>query len=320
MPRRLWRAAAIMNEGMLRIMAFDVAKLPAQAGRVFVVTGANSGVGYWDTRMLAAKGARIVMACRNVTKGAEAKAEIEAAVPDAQLEVMALDLGDLSSVRRFADDFRARYDHLDVLINNAGVMWVPKGTTADGFETHFGTNVLGHVLLTSLLLDLMPDSSDSRVVTVSSSAHKGVAFNFDDVAWEKSYSKVRAYRSSKLANLLFALELQRRLDAAGSKVLSVAAHPGMSINTGLVQSEWLKRVISIIAAPLDNSPDNAALPTVLAAIGPDVRGGQFFGPTGLGELKGDPGLSTPSNQARDVVAARKLWDIAEKLTGATWKI
>ena len=199
-------------------------------------------------------------------------------------------------------------------------MWVPQGKTADGFETHFGTNFLGHFLLTSLLLDRLPDTAASRVVTLSSSAHRGYKLNLDDLQFEKSYSRVGAYRSSKLETLMFALELQRRLENAGRRVESVASHPGMSINTGLIQNQRLKRVLSILTRPLDNPPREAAKPTVYAAIAPDVRGGQYYGPTGFMKSKGEPGIDQPSAQALVRHNAEKLWAIADELTDAKWTI
>lgn len=299
-------------------MAVELDLMPSHAGRVFVVTGANAGVGYETTLMLARTGATVVMACRNAQKASVAKQSIEKIVPGVQLEVMTVDLGDLTSVLRFAGQVRDRYGQVDVLINNAGVIFVPRGTTVDGFETHFGTNVLRPFLLTSLLVDVMPDTAESRVVTMTSNTHKWYRLDFDDLQSQRSYSRTSAYGRSKLANLLFALELQRRLDAAGSHVLSVATHPGMSNGTAVREDQLLRKLLLFATAPLNNPVAEAAKPPVIAALAREIRGGDYIGPQGFLNFRGTPGRSAPAPHALDVADARNLWESAEKLTGATW--
>lgn len=301
-------------------MGFSLEGMPAQDGRTAVVTGANAGLGFETTRMLAQRGAQVVMACRSEERAAAAKGQLAAAVPGARLEVMVLDLGSLASVREFARRFRERYERLDLLVNNAGVMLVPRGRTGDGFETTLGTNHLGHFLLTSLLLDLLPDQPQSRVVTVSSATHKAGKINFADLQSDRSYSRAGAYAQSKLANLMFALELHRRLERSGRELLSVAAHPGIAASTSLIRQRWLRNVWRYAGAVVSNSTHESAKSTIMAALDPAVTGGQYYGPQGFLELKGGPGTVEPSRNAQDPDQARRLWELSEELTGASFPL
>ncbi len=284
--------------------------IPDQTGRVIIVTGANSGIG-WDTaRALAQKGATVIMACRNLEKARPAAEQIKALNPTGKAIVMPLDLADLDSVRSFATAFRSAYNRLDVLINNAGVMNTPYGKTAQGFEQQFGTNHLGHFALTGLLLDLLDATPGARIVTVSSMVHRFGPINFDNLNGEQRYSPNGAYWQSKLANLLFTYELQRRLSAAGQKTLSVAAHPGWTA-TNLQQHSGYYQILNPLLA---QKTAMGALPTLYAATAPDVRGGEYFGPGGLFEMRGYPRKVSSSARSHDEASAQRLWAISEDLT------
>lgn len=290
---------------------------PSQAGRIMIVTGANTGLGFENALTLAQKGAKVIMACRNMAKANAAKAKIEAAVPQANLEVMEIDLSKLSSVRNFAKAYQAKHDRLDVLINNAGVMMPPYTRTEDGFELQFGANYLGHFLLTGLLLDTILKTPDSRIVTLSSNVHKNGKINFDDLQSEKEYSASDAYAQSKLACLMFTYELQRRLERAGhSQTISVGSHPGIA-TTEL--SRHMPRLLYIalkytLAPFMTHPPREGAKPTTMAAIG-EAQGGDYFGPTGFQEFKGKPGKVTSSDLSKDEEIAKRLWEVSEKLVG-----
>ncbi len=294
---------------------WDTRLLLDQSGKVVIVTGAGSGLGFEIVRAFVSKGAKVVMAVRNPVKGDEAKEKIRKERPRAAIDVMKLDLAELASIRRFADDFRKRYSRLDLLINNAGVMAPPYGKTADGFELQFGTNHLGHFALTILLMDMLKKVPGSRVVTVSSGAHSFGVLDFDDLNWEKRrYNKWQAYGDSKLSNLYFTRELQRLLDEEGIHVLAVAAHPGWAA-TGLQRHQgWLVLLNNFFAQP----PGMGALPMLYAATAPDVHGGEYFGPDGMGEMRGYPVKVRSSRRSRDMSAARELWEVSEKMTGIRW--
>lgn len=296
-------------------------EIPDQRGRTAIVTGANSGLGRIVARELAGRGAKVILASRDSTKGEEAARAITTAFPSSTVEASQLDLANLSSIRAFADRIRAGNDHIDLLINNAGVMASPYRRTADGFELQFGTNHLGHFALTGLLLPLLHGPQDARVVTVSSLNHRGGQMRFDDLQGEHDYSRWGAYAQSKLANLLFAFELERRLKAAGWRVISVAAHPGYSATnlqlTGPAPHERLMmRVSNRLFA---QSAEMGALPILYAATAPDLRGGSYVGPDGAGEIRGYPALVYATTRAEDVEDARRLWDISERLTGVTYE-
>jgi NAD(P)-dependent dehydrogenase (short-subunit alcohol dehydrogenase family) len=296
--------------------------IPDQDARLAVVTGANSGLGLVTAHELARHGAHVVLACRNTDKGEEAARTIAADAPDARVDVRALDLGSLESVRSFADALGSEHDALDLLINNAGVMAPPRRTTADGFELQFGTNHLGHFALTGLLTGVLEKGRDSRVVTLSSGAHRIGKIDFDDLQRERRYSRWRAYGQSKLSNLMFALELDRRLRAAGSPVLSLAAHPGYAAtNLQSAAAPLLDRLLMKVGnLVIAQSAEMGALPTLYAATAPDVEGGMFIGPDGVGEQRGHPTPVGPSQAATDADVAAKLWTVSEELTGVQFEL
>ena len=298
------------------------ADVPDQSGRVVVVTGANTGIGYATAAVLAYRGAHVVLAVRNLTKGNEALARIVAASPGADVTLQALDLSSLDSVRTAAGALRDAYPRIDLLINNAGVMLTPKQLTADGFELQFGTNHLGHFALTGLLLDRLRNVRGSRVVTVSSMAHRMRAgIHFDDLQWERRYNRGAAYGQAKLANLLFTYELQRRLVAAGAQTIATAAHPGGS-NTELTRNlpAIVRPVLAVLGPVLFQSAAMGALPTLRAATDPTVAGGQYYGPDGIGQQRGHPTLVESSAQSHDEDLQRRLWAVSEELTGVRFGI
>ena len=292
--------------------------VPGQPGRLAVVTGANTGLGFETARVLAARGASVVLAVRDTGKGKQAAARIAATAPGADVMVQPLDLASLDSVRAAAAELRARHPRIDLLINNAGVMFTPRQATRDGFELQLGTNHLGHFALTGLLLEQMLPVPGSRVVTVSSLAHRIRArINFDDLHGERSYRRVAAYSQSKLANLMFTYELARRLAAAGTTI-AVAAHPGLAgteltRNSPPIAAFFYARVISQKAAM-------GALPTLRAATDPGVLGGQYYGPGRLFGARGYPKLAQPSRQSRDTAIQRRLWTVSEELTRVTFPV
>jgi NAD(P)-dependent dehydrogenase (short-subunit alcohol dehydrogenase family) len=300
---------------------WTAADVPDQEGRVAVITGANTGIGYEAAAVLAAKGAQVVLAVRNTDKGSAAAERIRAALPHADVTVRELDLTSLDSIRAAADELRADYPRIDLLINNAGVMMTEKGTTKDGFELQLGTNHLGHFALTGQLLDNLLPVEGSRVVTISSGAHRFGSMNFDDLQSERSYNRVTAYGQSKLANLLFTYELNRRLSAKGAPTIAVAAHPGGS-NTELTRNLWpvLRQPIQLVWGLLAQSAEMGALPTLRAATDPDVRGGQYYGPDGIGEQRGHPKLVQSNGRSYDEAAQRRLWSVSEELTGVTFPV
>lgn len=284
--------------------------IPDQRGRVAVVTGANTGLGYETAKALAERGASVVLAVRDVEKGEQAAARMTGDVT-----VQALDLTSLDSVRTAAAALRSRLDRIDLLINNAGVMYTPKQTTRDGFEMQFGTNHLGPFAFTGLLLDLMLPVPGSRVVTVSSTGHRiQAAIHFDDLQWEHSYSRAAAYGQSKLANLMFTYELQRRLAPHGTTI-AVAAHPGVS-NTELARNTpaALRLPLTWLAPLITQTPAMGALPTLRAATDPAVLGAQYYGPSGRNQIKGHPQPVTSSPDSYDLTVQQQLWSISEDLT------
>lgn len=297
---------------------WTAADIPDQSGRTAVITGANTGLGYETARALAAHGARVVLAVRNLDKGKAAADLIAQRTPGAEVTVQDLDLSSLASVRTAAEQLRANHDRIDLLINNAGVMMTPKETTQDGFELQFGTNHLGHFALTGLLLDRLLATPGSRVVTVSSMGHRLFARNgirFDDLQWQRGYSRTGAYGQAKLANLMFTYELQRRL--TGTTTIAAAAHPGAS-RTELARNlpRLVDRAFSLF--PLTQDSDMGALPTLRAATDPGVIGGQYYGPDGLGEQRGYPKVVSSSAVSHDTDAQRRLWSISEELTGVVF--
>ena len=297
--------------------------VPDQRGRLAIVTGSNTGLGYDTARVLAERGAKVVMAVRDTAKGDAAAARIREITPGADITVTKLDLGSLTSVRESGAELGAAYPRIDLLINNAGVMYPPKQTTSDGFELQFGTNHLGHFALTGLLLPNLLPVEGSRVVVVASIAHNIRAkIDFDDLQWEKRrYDRVASYGQSKLANLLFTYELQRRLAAAKANTIAVAAHPGVAATelvrhvpgAGLPGVNWL-------SGKLLNTSELGALPTLRAATDPAVQGGQYWGPDGFRELRGHPVLVTSNTASHDIATQQRLWQVSEELTGVTYPI
>lgn len=288
-------------------------RIPQQTGRLAIVTGANSGIGYETAKALADAGAAVILACRSDEKGQEAAGRIVAEHPQARVSVKTLDLSSLASVRAFAAEMIREHDRLDLLINNAGVMMPPERTlTEDGFELQFGINHLGHFALTALLLDLMIGTAGSRVVTVSSSAHRWGEINFDDLNWERrGYRRMPAYGQSKLANLLFTFELQRRLERVRAATVALAAHPGWTGTNLQRHSGAFRRLNPVFAM----NPWQGALPTLYAATAPDAQGGEYYGPDGLMEIRGYPTRVATSDAALEVEVAERLWRVSEALTG-----
>lgn len=289
---------------------WTTADISDQSGRVALITGANSGIGLETAKVLASKGASVVLACRNEAKAKAARASIKG-----EVTVLKLDLADLASVRDAADRFKIEHQRLDLLVNNAGIMAPSKrAETADGFESQFGTNHLGHFALTGLLLDALHSTPGSRVVTVSSGLHRRGRVDMDDLQAEKSYSGFGAYGQSKLANLLFTYRLQRMLSEARSATIAVAAHPGWTL-TGLQRGamRWAGFLLA-------QRPASGALPTLLAATDTDVSGGDYYGPRGLGEMRGHPKLVKSSERSHDMEMADRLWAASEELTGVTYEI
>jgi NAD(P)-dependent dehydrogenase (short-subunit alcohol dehydrogenase family) len=309
---------------------WTAADMPDQTDRTVVVTGANTGLGKEAARAFAAKGADVVLACRSPGKGADAKADIEAEGPLGSLTVLELDLADLDSVRAFADAFTDGFDDLHVLANNAGVMAIPRRETADGFETQFGVNHLGHFALTGLLLDELretgTDDDPARVVTMSSGIHERGRIDFEDLHGERSYDKWDAYAQSKLANLLFAYELDRRLDAAGAPVRSLAAHPGWAATDlqrrgpEMLGSTFRKLGMTVANALFAQSAEQGALPLLYAAMMPDAAGGAYYGPGGFANMRGTPERQCSSRRSRETGTAYRLWTVSEAETGVSYDL
>ncbi len=305
-----------------RTRRWTAADIPDQSGRTAVVTGANTGLGLETARELARRGATVVLAVRNMDKGEAAIDDLRASVPGAQLTLQELDLGSLDSVRDAAGKLSADLDRIDLLINNAGVMYAPYSTTADGFELQIGTNHLGHFAFTGLVLPLLLDTDGSRIVTVSSVGHRILSsIDLDDLHSEHGYNRVAAYGRSKLANLLFTYELQRRLAAAKAPTSALAAHPGGSA-TELVRHipgadlgpmQALMRVVA-------QSAEMGALPTLRAATDPAAEGGDYYGPDGLFESRGHPVRVKSSSRSHDAELQAGLWRVSEQQTGVTFPI
>src|SRR6516164_3273366 len=307
-----------MHPGGIMNAKWTSEDVPGQQGRLAVVTDANTGLGFETAQVLAARGASVVLAVRDAEKGKAAAARIAGTAPGANVTVQPLDLTSLDSIRAAAAELRARHPRIDLLINNAGVMFPPKQTTDDGFELQLGTNHLGHFALTGLLLQQMLPVPGSRVVTVSSLAHRIRArINFGDLQSERSYSRVAAYSQSKLANLMFTYELHRRLSAAGTTI-AVAAHPGLA-GTELTRNTPAIAAF-LYARLLSQTPAMGALPTLRAATDPGVLGGQYYGPGGFFGARGYPKPAESSRRSRDTAIQRRLWTVSEELTGVTFPV
>lgn len=290
--------------------------IPNQNGRVVIVTGSSSGIGYETARVLAEKQATVIIAVRNLEKGNAAADKIKSGIKDADLRILELDLANLESVKNFAENFKKNYSQLDLLINNAGVMIPPYSKTADGFELQFGTNHLGHFALTGQLLELLINTKSARIVNVSSSAHKTGSINFDDLNWEKrSYSGWKAYGDSKIANIYFTRELDKKLKENHLDLITTASHPGWTAtelqrNSGIVEflNKFFAQDISM-----------GALPTLRAAIEKDLTGAEYFGPNGFMELRGYPVEVETNKLSKDEAIAKKLWEVSEELTGVKFE-
>ncbi|MFI1814241.1 oxidoreductase [Streptomyces sp. NPDC020422] len=310
------------GQGQQRPRRWTAELMPDLTGRVFVVTGANSGLGLATTRELARRGGHVVLAVRDGRKGRAAADSVAAAHPGALLDVRELDLADLDSVRDFARKLRAEHPRLDVLVNNAGVMAPPRTLSAQGHELQFAANHLGHFALTGLLLDRLAAGRDPRVVTVGSLEHRRGRIDFDDLHGERRYSPMGAYRQAKLANTVFGYALQERLAAAGSPVRSVLAHPGYTATN--LQKEtpvaFVRFVFGRVLGPLLAQPAAAgALPQLYAATAPDAEGGALYGPDGPGELRGTPKRVALAPAATDPETGRRLWELSERLTGVRYE-
>lgn len=300
---------------------WDVASIPSLAGKVALITGATSGIGLGAASVLASKGATVIVAARNAEKATAAREEILEANPGASVALLSLDLASLKDIRRASAEFQSGYEQLDILINNAGVMVPPYSKTEDGFELQFGTNHLGHFALTGLLLKQLLAVPGSRIVTVSSGAHRAGRIHFEDLQSEHGYSPTAAYGQSKLANLLFTYELQRRLAGAGCSTIAVAAHPGWA-RTGLQRhaaEHWWWTAATWVEPLFSQSADEGALPTLRAATDPAATGGAYYGPSGFMEGKGRPVLVHSSTRSHDRDSQQKLWAISEELSGVTYE-
>jgi NAD(P)-dependent dehydrogenase (short-subunit alcohol dehydrogenase family) len=314
----VYKYISMQKNGNETAEIWTTADIPDLTGKVIIVTGANSGIGFEASREFVHKGAQTILACRDLEKGQIALDQLKAESPDASAEMMQLDLASLESTQQFAEAFKAKYDRLDVLLNNAGIMMVPYGKTEDGFESQFGTNHLGHFALTGLLIDHLSKTADARVVNISSNGHRFGKMDFDDLMFEENkYSSIGAYARSKLANLLFTYELQRRFEAQDLDVIAVAAHPGTSeTNLGVhLEDHPAYKIMQPIFGKMSQSAAMGALPSIRAAVDPDVAGAEYFGPDGTMQAKGYPVLVPSSKTSHNQTDAQQLWEISEELTG-----
>lgn len=299
-------------------------RLPELAGKTFLITGGNSGIGLEAARILGVRGGLVVILCRNPKKATDALASLKRTAPRGKFETAALDLADLASVREAARSLAAKFDRIDALVLNAGVMMIPRRTlTADGFETQFGVNHLGHFALAALLAEKVEAAPAGRFVSVASIAHKfALRLRFDDPSFERGYTPARVYAHSKLADLVFSLELNRRLVAGGRRARAYACHPGYSATN--LQSSGPGRMAAAAMAPLNRlvaqSADKGALPTALCAAGKEAEPGKYYGPTGFMDMTGPVGEAKIARQATDAEAGRRLWEISEHLTGVQWRL
>ena len=298
---------------------WTAADIPDLTGKVVIITGANSGIGYESTLELARKGAEVILASRDQLKAERAIQNIRREIPGAKLKFIQVDLASLESIRNFADDFKENYDRLDILLNNAGIMLIPYGRTEDGFERTVGTNHLGHFALTGLVLERLIKTPGARVVNVASNAHYGGEMDFEDLLFEEkgAYTPMKAYGRSKLANLLFTYELQRRFQSKGYDVIALAAHPGISA-TELANHLFFNLISWLIQPAMKlvfQSSAMGALPSLRAAVDPEARGSQYYGPGGKGERSGYPVVVDSNSASKNVEDAQSLWDISEELTG-----
>jgi NAD(P)-dependent dehydrogenase (short-subunit alcohol dehydrogenase family) len=297
-------------------MDWGESDIPDQGGRVAVVTGANSGIGFETARALAAKGARVILACRSAEKGLDAERRMRAAVPGAAVRFLPLDLGSLESIKRFSREVAAAESKIDILCNNAGVMVPPLGRTDEGFELQFGTNHLGHFALTGRLLDLLRRGEGARIVSVASLAHLWGRINFNDLNSERGYNATLAYGQSKLANLLFIRELARRFRARGIPIVAAASHPGVT-RTNLQRHS---RLLAGSVAMFSQEPSQGCLPSLYAATATGVQGGDYFGPGRMMEMVGAPRPARSTPAAKNLEKAGQLWDVSEHFTQVSYGI
>ena len=301
-------------------MKWIKSNIPDLTGKVIIVTGGNSGLGYESVKAFAEKGAEVIMTSRSMEKGEAAKKTIGAV--KGKILVMQLDLMDFASIKSFAADFSKKYNRLDVLLNNAGIMTTPYFLTKDGLEAQNGTNHFGHFALTGQLFELIKNAPNSRIVNVSSMAHKQGKMDFDNLLFEngKGYSPIKSYGRSKLANLLFTYELQRKMEANGINSIAVAAHPGVS-NTNLaryLEDKLIFKILMPLMSPFIQEQDMGALPQIRASVDENVKGGEYYGPDGFNEMKGFPVLVQSNAASHNLEDARKLWEVSEKLTGVSF--
>lgn len=305
-------------------MSFSSASVTSQAGKVFVVTGGNSGIGFEAARVLVARGGHAVLACRDEGKMKAAKERLVREAKDSKVDLVALDLSSLASVRKAAKEIADRFSRVDVLVNNAGVMAIPERTTAEGIEMQMGTNHFGHFALTGLLLPTLAKTAGARVVTVSSLLHTRGHIDFADIPKPARYDASKQYSASKLANVLFAKELDRRAKAAKMKLISAACHPGYSatnlqfVGPEMEGSGFKRGMMQVMNSALAQPAERGALGTLYAATAADVEGGEYIGPTGFFGMRGAPVKAEPSAEAKDAAVAKKLWDKSEELTGVTF--
>jgi NAD(P)-dependent dehydrogenase (short-subunit alcohol dehydrogenase family) len=303
-------------------MNWTKADIPNLENKLAIVTGGSSGIGFETAKGLASKGAKVILAVRNLNKGEIARKSIIEEFPFADVELMQLDLSDLRSIKEFADKFLEKHEHLDLLINNAGVFCPPHKFTKDGFELQFGTNYLGHFALTGQILRVLLATSESRVVNISSIATRSGKIYFDNLDGKKGYHRMKYYRQSKLANLLFAVELNNRLKKAGASTISLACHPGVtvtnlaSMGSGKKSSFLVRMIFKMVGQPTEMG----ALPTLFAAIEPSLKGGEYIGPDGKVNKKGYPAISDEVNILFNKDVAQRLWDVSEKLTGIVFPL
>jgi len=290
--------------------------------KLIIVTGGNSGLGFESAKVFAGKGAEVIIACRSLQKGEDARNSILKELTEAKIKVMELDLTDVESIKRFCNEFKSKYSKLDILLNNAGIMMSPYKQSKEGYEYQMATNHLGHFSLTSCLIDTLKNTPGSRVVSVSSLAHKRGDMNFEDLFYQKqiNYSTFNSYSRSKLANLFFTYELQRYFEAKNIDCIAVAAHPGVSM-TDLgrhIDKKLLFKFIGPLLKILVTKPENGALSQIRASVDTDVKGGEYYGPKGFGEMSGRPGIVKSNKLSNDIEVAKRLWEESVKATGANY--